>query len=137
MKTANPVYWRDKLTEEQFRICWEKGTEAPFSGALLHNRRTGEYHCICCDRRLFTSDTKFDSGCGWPSFDEAIPGAVRYEDDHSHGMQRTEILCAGCGAHLGHVFADGPTDTGLRFCVNSASLSFSPLVESDVVPEGE
>lgn len=117
--------WRDKLTPEQYHVCWEKGTEAPFSGALLHNKKTGDYHCVCCGARLFDSSAKFDSGCGWPSFDQALPGAVRYEPDLSHGMRRTEILCQQCGAHLGHVFPDGPTDTGQRYCVNSLSLTFS------------
>ena len=117
--------WRQKLTPEQFHICWEKGTERPFSGALLHNRKTGTYHCVCCDAPLFESDSKFDSGCGWPSYDRSIPDAVRYEEDRSHGMRRVEILCAQCGSHLGHVFPDGPTDTGERYCVNSLSLEFS------------
>ncbi len=117
--------WREKLTPEQYHVCWEKGTEAPFSGALLHNKKTGDYHCVCCGATLFDSSAKFDSGCGWPSFDQALEGAVRYQDDSSHGMRRTEILCQQCGAHLGHVFPDGPTDTGQRYCVNSLSLRFS------------
>ena len=117
--------WRSKLTPEQFHIWWEKGTERPFSGGLLHNRKTGVYHCVCCDAPLFESSTKFDSGCGWPSFDRAIPDAVRYEEDLSHGMRRVEILCANCGSHLGHVFPDGPTETGQRYCVNSLSLGFT------------
>jgi len=119
------VDWFSKLTPEQFNICWEKGTERPFSGALLHNRKTGIYHCVCCDAPLFESSSKFDSGCGWPSFDRAIPDAVRYEEDRSHGMRRIEILCANCGSHLGHVFPDGPTETGQRYCVNSLSLAFT------------
>ncbi len=119
--------WRSKLTPEQFHICWEKGTERPFSGGLLHNRKTGVYHCVCCDAPLFESSAKFDSGCGWPSFDRAIPDAVRYEEDLSHGMRRIEILCANCGSHLGHVFPDGPTETGQRYCVNSLSLGFTEV----------
>ena len=125
METPTLDSWREQLTEEQYRVCWEKGTERPFSGALLHNRKTGEYHCVCCNNTLFSSSSKFDSGCGWPSFDTAIAGAVRYEKDKSHGMVRTEILCQQCGAHLGHVFEDGPTPTRRRYCVNSVCLTFS------------
>lgn len=117
--------WRDKLNDEQYRVCRLKGTEPPFSGALLHNRKSGEYHCVCCGARLFDSSAKFDSGCGWPSFDQALAGSVRYLEDRSHGMVRTEIQCQACGSHLGHLFADGPTATGQRYCVNSVSLSFS------------
>ncbi len=117
--------WRDKLNDEQYRVCRLKGTEPPFSGALLHNRKSGEYHCVCCGARLFDSSAKFDSGCGWPSFDQALVGSVRYVEDRSHGMVRTEIQCQACGSHLGHLFADGPTATGQRYCVNSVSLSFS------------
>ncbi|MGL4207570.1 MAG: peptide-methionine (R)-S-oxide reductase MsrB [Aeromonadaceae bacterium] len=122
-KFADP--WREKLDDEQYRVCRLKGTEPPFSGALLHNRKSGEYHCVCCGARLFDSSAKFDSGCGWPSFDQAVAGSVRYVEDRTHGMVRTEIQCQGCGSHLGHVFADGPTATGQRYCVNSVSLSFS------------
>ena len=120
---------RDHLTDEQYRVCWRKETEPPFSGALLHNRKTGEYHCVCCGSRLFDSSAKFDSGCGWPSFDQALPGAVRYQEDHSAGMRRTEILCQPCGAHLALVFDDGPTASGQRYCVNSVSLTFTPRDE--------
>lgn len=116
--------WRDKLTPEQFRVCWEKGTETPYSGTLLHNRQHGDYLCVCCKSVLFHADAKFDSGCGWPSFDKAIAGQVSYHTDPSHGMQRIEICCQKCGAHLGHVFDDGPTDTKQRYCVNSVSLAF-------------
>ena len=129
METPTLDSWRERLTEEQYRVCWEKGTERPFSGALLHNRKTGEYHCAGCNNTLFASSSKFDSGCGWPSFDTAIAGAVRYEKDKSHGMVRTEILCQHCGAHLGHVFEDGPTASGQRYCVNSVSLTFTPRDE--------
>ncbi len=116
--------WLKKLSPEQFHVCWEKGTERPFTGALLHNRKTGVYQCVCCDAPLFTSSAKFDSGCGWPSFDKAIENAITNTKDTSHGMRRVEITCKGCGSHLGHVFPDGPTETKQRYCVNSLSLSF-------------
>ncbi|QIA62954.1 peptide-methionine (R)-S-oxide reductase MsrB [Vibrio astriarenae] len=118
--------WRQELTAEEFRVCREQGTEAPFSGTLLHNRDTGIYHCTCCQAPLFESENKFDSGCGWPSFDAAINDeAIRYLRDTSHGMVRTEIRCARCDSHLGHVFPDGPPTTGERYCVNSVSLIFN------------
>ncbi|WP_166839600.1 peptide-methionine (R)-S-oxide reductase MsrB [Rheinheimera pleomorphica] len=117
--------WRERLTDEQYRVTRLKGTEYPFSGELLHNDKAGSYHCICCGTELFSSDSKFDAGCGWPSFYKALAGKVKYQPDNSHGMQRTEILCANCDAHLGHVFDDGPKPTGQRYCVNSISLSFS------------
>ena len=126
MATQAADLWREKLTAEQYRVCREGGTEAPFSGQLLHNRKTGEYHCVCCEALLFDSSAKFDSGCGWPSFDEALEGTVEQRVDRSHGMVRTEILCKACGSHLGHLFDDGPTSTGLRYCVNSVSLTFTP-----------
>ncbi|MDN2481491.1 peptide-methionine (R)-S-oxide reductase MsrB [Vibrio agarivorans] len=117
--------WRQELSEEEFRVCREQGTEPPFSGTLLHNRDTGVYSCTCCEAPLFQSDNKFDSGCGWPSFDAPIDSeAIRYLSDTSHGMVRTEIRCARCDSHLGHVFPDGPPTTGERFCVNSVSLIF-------------
>lgn len=122
--------WRQKLTPEQFHICWEKGTEKPFTGALLHNRKTGIYECVCCQSPLFTSKSKFDSGCGWPSFDREIEHALHYTEDSRFGMRRVEISCAQCGAHLGHVFPDGPTETGQRFCVNSVAMTFSEKNET-------
>jgi peptide-methionine (R)-S-oxide reductase len=110
-----------------FEVTRHAATERPFTGKYADNFRDGSYHCICCDKPLFTSDTKFDAGCGWPSFDQAIAeGAVATRSDVSHGMQRVEALCGHCGAHLGHLFDDGPTDTGLRYCMNSASLHFMP-----------
>lgn len=113
------------LTDIQRHVTQERGTEAPFTGRLLHNKRTGVYHCICCNQPLFASGSKFDSGCGWPSFDAPVSeDAIRYLDDNSHNMNRIEIRCAHCDAHLGHVFPDGPTATGERYCVNSAAMSF-------------
>lgn len=117
--------WRERLSDDQFYVTRQKGTEYPYSGALLHNAATGQYHCVCCAAPLFDSTAKFDSGCGWPSFSSAIAGQVHYQPDLSHGMRRTEILCAHCDAHLGHVFDDGPTPEGQRYCVNSVSLTFS------------
>lgn len=119
-------YWRERLTDDEFEVCRLRGTEAPFSGKLLHNHKTGVYSCTCCQTPLFLSDNKYDSGCGWPSFDAPINDeAVRYIEDLSHGMKRVEIRCTACDSHLGHVFPDGPQTTGERFCVNSVSLIFN------------
>jgi peptide-methionine (R)-S-oxide reductase len=124
--TKSSEDWRQELTDEQYRVCRQGGTEPPYSGTLLHNKETGAYQCTCCKTPLFSSDNKYDSGCGWPSFDAPINnGAVRYLNDLSHGMQRVEIRCATCDSHLGHVFTDGPTTTGERYCVNSVSLIFN------------
>ncbi|MEF1288985.1 peptide-methionine (R)-S-oxide reductase MsrB [Vibrio sp. M260118] len=119
-------HWREVLSEEEYRVCRQQGTEAPFSGKLLHNKQTGVYSCTCCNAPLFSSESKYDSGCGWSSFDAPISGgAIRYLEDLSHGMVRTEIRCAACDSHLGHIFPDGPKTTGERFCVNSVSLIFN------------
>ena len=116
--------WKKVLNDEQFRILRKKGTEMPFSGPLNTHFEKGIYNCAACKAPLFKSDTKFNSGCGWPSFDAAIEGQVKYALDKTHGMLRTEILCQSCGGHLGHVFNDGPTASGTRYCVNSVSLDF-------------
>ncbi len=117
--------WQSRLTDEQFRVMRLKGTEAPYTGTLLHNQAAGTYLCACCHQPLFLSDAKFDSGCGWPSFSASLPQQVKYQKDFSHGMIRIEILCAHCDAHLGHVFEDGPKPTGQRYCVNSVSMVFT------------
>jgi peptide-methionine (R)-S-oxide reductase len=117
--------WKQKLTDEQYHVCREHGTERPFSGKYHASKEQGTYRCVCCGEPLFLSDTKFDSGTGWPSFYAPLnETAVESETDRSHGMVRTEVHCRKCGSHLGHVFPDGPQPTGLRYCINSVSLDF-------------
>ncbi|MFX0078354.1 MAG: peptide-methionine (R)-S-oxide reductase MsrB [Candidatus Hermodarchaeota archaeon] len=118
--------WKKKLSEEEYRVLREKGTERPFTGKYWKHKEKGTYKCAGCGVELFSSDTKFDSGCGWPSFYDALDkDKIEEKTDLSHGMRRTEVLCKNCGGHLGHVFDDGPRDqTGLRYCINSVSLDF-------------
>jgi peptide-methionine (R)-S-oxide reductase len=119
--------WREQLSPDRYRVLREKGTEPPFTGAYTHSKETGLYKCGACGNELFRSDAKFDSGTGWPSFTEpAIAENVRLDEDTSHGMVRTEVLCARCGSHLGHVFPDGPGPDGQRYCINSLSLDLEP-----------
>jgi len=117
--------WSEELSPEQYHICREKGTEPPFTGKYLSNKEPGIYTCACCGAELFDATTKFDSGTGWPSFWDVLEQAkVKLIEDHTHGMTRVEVTCANCGAHLGHVFPDGPQPTGQRYCINSAALGF-------------
>ena len=112
-----------RLTPQQYKILREKGTEAPFSSPLLDMHEQGQFACAACGQMLFSSEAKFDSGTGWPSFDQALPGAIKFISDNSHNMQRTEVVCSACGSHLGHVFDDGPKQTtGQRFCINGSCL---------------
>jgi peptide-methionine (R)-S-oxide reductase len=113
---------KQKLTEEEYEVLRKRGTETPFSGEYVHTKENGMYACKVCGAQLFSSEAKFDSGTGWPSFDDALPEALDLREDNSHGMHRTEVTCKKCGSHLGHVFDDGPTETKKRFCINSVCL---------------
>ena len=130
-KSISEVEWKKQLTPEQFEICRKKGTERPFSGKYLETKTKGTYNCLCCGNDLFLSETKFDSGSGWPSFTNALGSDnVSTKDDLSLSMERKEVLCSKCDAHLGHVFEDGPEPTGLRYCINSVSIVLEEDKES-------
>ena len=123
--------WKKELTPEQYRVCREKGTEPAFTGKYYNSKEKGTYRCVACGAELFDSNTKYDSGSGWPSFYQpASSENVETHEDLSHGMRRTEVMCSSCGAHLGHVFPDGPRPTGLRYCINSAALNMEPEKKS-------
>jgi peptide-methionine (R)-S-oxide reductase len=124
--TRTDAEWRSLLSAEQYRVMREHGTERPGSCALLHEKRQGTFSCVGCGEQLFKSTLKFESGTGWPSFNDPLPGSVETTVDRSWGMVRTEVHCATCGSHLGHVFPDGPPPTGLRYCINGVALEFEP-----------
>ena len=122
--TMSEMEWKKKLSPEAFNVCRQHGTEAPFSGKYYDSKDSGTYNCVCCDSPLFESETKFDSGTGWPSYYEAVENAITEIKDSTHGMIRTEVVCSNCDAHLGHLFPDGPEPTGMRYCINSVCLNF-------------